>query len=170
MFQLRHKILQMLHDQHATTLQLLERLEDLLRRSRPNNPPAVDEPQVAALLSDLAAVMEHEVGDHFAFEEEHLFPRFSRVSDPGIPLMLGDEHEVIRPLAGRIAEIARTAQADGFTPDNWEEFHRLGAELVEREVFHIQKEEMGFLPALDQILDPEDAETLAETYSKVETG
>ena len=170
MFQLRHKILQVLHDQHATTLQLLERLEDLLRRSRPDNPPPADDPQVAAFLSELAAVMEHEVRNHFAFEEEHLFPRFSRVSDPGIAVMLGDEHEVIRPLARRIAEVARTARAEGFTPAAWEEFHRLGAELVEREVFHIQKEEMGFLPALDQILDPEDAEALAETYSNVESG
>ena len=78
--------------------------------------------------------------------------------------MLGSEHEAIRPLARRLVGLAREAAATGFSAETWAEFHRLGGQLVEREVFHVQKEEMGFLPALDQSLDAEDDSALLATY------
>ena len=111
--------------------------------------------------------MENEIGCHYAFEEEHLFPRFSQLADAGIPMMLQGEHDAIKPLAKRITDLAQGAFANGFNADSWGEFHSFGQELVEREVFHVQKEEMGFLPGLQQMLDPAEDASLVAAYAKL---
>jgi hypothetical protein len=43
-------------------------------------------------------------------------------------------------------------------------FRDAGAELVEREIFHIQKEEMGLLAAISALVDRDTDARLAETY------
>lgn len=165
MYPLHHEVLRMLHEEHLTTLGLLDRLDALLRRLGADTPPSADDAEAASLLSDVVANMLDEADNHFAFEEGHLFPRFSAVAEPGIPAMLQAEHEAIRPLARRLAELAGARGEQGFPADIWREFHRVGRELIEREVFHIQKEEMGFLPAMDQILGSDEAAELVATLS-----
>ena len=54
---------------------------------------------------------------------------------------------------------------NGFEPATWSEFHRQGSEYVERMVSHIQKEEMGLLPALEDVLDDEQDASLFEEYA-----
>ncbi|WP_316977305.1 hemerythrin domain-containing protein [Shumkonia mesophila] len=166
MYQMTHAVLRALHDDHVKTLGLLERFEALLRRIGPDRPPSGSDADATTLLAEMVANMTDEVDHHFAFEEGELFPRFSRVAEPGIPAMLQAEHEAMRSLARRLTELAAGAGAAGFDPAAWAEFHRLGRELVEREVFHIQKEEMGFLPAMDQILQPGEAAELADLYRR----
>ncbi|MCW8836170.1 MAG: hemerythrin domain-containing protein [Rhodospirillales bacterium] len=167
MYDHRLNITRALHNDHLTTLALLEKLETTLRRIGPGNPPEKDDVMVSAILNDIRTVMEAEVTGHFAFEEEHLFPRFAEHVDHGIPMMLQGEHETIRPIAARLRELAIAALENGFDAASWAEFSDVGMELVEREVFHIQKEEMGFLPALDQIIDPEDDGELTMAYAEI---
>lgn len=164
MYQMTHPVLRSLHEDHQRTLALLGRFETLLRKTGDSRPPAAADAEAMHLLSEVLANMKDEIVNHFSFEEDELFPRFSRVAEPGIPTMLEGEHEAMRGLGRRMAELM--PEAGDFEPAAWREFHRLGRELVEREVFHIQKEEMGFLPAMDQILDAEDAAHLAEVYAK----
>ncbi len=168
MYPLHHDVLKMLHEEHLATLGLLDRLDGLLRRLGADTPPAADDGEALDLLAEVAANMLDESTHHFSFEEEHLFPRFSAVAEPGIPAMLQAEHEAIRPLATRLAELAAgVGKGEGAPAADWAELHRIGRELIEREVFHIQKEEMGFLPAMDQILGSEEAAELADTLSGV---
>src|SRR3974390_3066677 len=68
-----NRISQTLHDEHAATVALMERLEQLLARGRRSGPPDKAEGNVVRLLSDLAAGLEAEVERHFAFEEDHIF-------------------------------------------------------------------------------------------------
>jgi len=170
MYALTHAVLRTLHDDHVKTLGLLDRFEALLRRTGPDRPPAGTDAEAAGLLAEVIANMTNEVDHHFAFEEGELFPRFSRVAEPGIPAMLRAEHDALRSLARRLTGLAETAEDGGFEPAAWAEFHRLGRELVEREVFHIQKEEMGFLPAMDQILQPDAAAELEKVYRPTSGG
>ena len=163
-------ILRTLHEEHMATIAMLERLEALLRRQGAASPPASGDKEAAALLGDLVVMLEDEITHHYAFEEKYLFPKFSEHYDPGIPMMLQGEHETIRPLAESAAGLARTAGTGGFTPEAWKEFHELAAEIVEREVFHVQKEEMGFLPALNQVMDPDLEKELSLAYSELKGG
>ncbi len=166
MYRMTKEILQTLHEEHLKTLGLLDRFEGLLRRCGPDAAPSEADGEAAALMAEVVVNMEDEADRHFSFEETYLFPRFSQFADAGIPAMLQGEHEAIRPLSRRLGELAAAAKAEGFTAERWREFHRVGLELVERELFHIQKEEMGFLPALDQMLSSDDAEELAQVYAR----
>ncbi|MEO5336563.1 MAG: hemerythrin domain-containing protein [Magnetospirillum sp. WYHS-4] len=170
MFYLRLPILQTLHEEHMSVLALLERLETYLGKRDAGSPPSAGDGETAALLGDLVASMEGEISHHYSFEEQHLFPRFMELAGPGIPMMLKDEHDSIRPVAKRLADLGRAAQAGAFDAATWKEFHELGLEMVEREVFHVQKEEMGFLPALDQMLPPDAGPALADAYAALKKG
>ena len=169
MYEMNHRILQILHEEHLTTLGLLDRFDSLLKKTGPGSPPDKGNEAVVLLLADVVANMEDEAEGHFDFEEQHLFPRFSQFAEPGIPAMLRAEHDAIRPLARKLVELGGQAKTDGFSAETWREFHQVGREMVEREAFHVQKEEMGFLPALDQMLQADDAAQLAEIYEGLKT-
>lgn len=77
------------------------------------------------------------------------------------------EHELIRPLAARIKELAVLALDGGLDDSTWGEFKTLGMELVEREMFHIQKEEMGLVQGLSYFLDPDTDRELSLRYAEV---
>jgi len=78
--------------------------------------------------------------------------------------MLLGEHEIIRPLANQLVGLARQALEQGFDAQSWAAFREAGLEIAEREVFHVQKEEMGFLPGLEQILDEDESTRLNAAY------
>ncbi|MEW5728037.1 MAG: hemerythrin domain-containing protein, partial [Pseudomonadota bacterium] len=59
------------------------------------------------------------------------------------------------------------APADGFDDASWRDFADAAHELVEREIFHIQKEEMGLLAAISALVDPATDQRLAEAYQGV---
>ncbi len=155
MRQLNLEILNTLHQEHMTTLALLERLETVLRRHPSKKVPSNTDEEVNDVVADVVTVMENEITGHYAFEEEHLFR---------------GEHDTIRPIAKRLTDLARNARDSGFDQETWEEFHTLGQEIVEREIFHVQKEEMGFLPALDHMLDPADDPELVKAYDTLKAG
>ncbi len=166
MFEFELSITKALHRDHQNTLALLERLESEVNRIGPASPPAQDDAAVRTLLTDVKTILEAEVKGHFAFEEEHLFPRFAEHIDPAITNMLAGEHEIIRPLATALVDSAKAALENGFDADGWAKFHADALELVEREVFHIQKETMGFLPALEHIFEEQDDAELSMAYAE----
>jgi hypothetical protein len=70
----------------------------------------------------------------------------------------------MRPLGLRLATLAREASAQGFDQAKWEEFRRVGLELCERMLAHVQKEEMALLPLLDEVMDADSEARLYENY------
>ena len=155
-----------LHADHMMTVRMLENLETALTRIGRKNPPAADDPELSRLLTDLVAIMQSEISSHFGFEEDHLFPRIEEIGDTGMLAILREEHNIIRPLAARITEVVKESRTSGFTPDLWAELYDLGLELAERETFHIQKEEMGFLPLLDQFIEPDEDGALSMAFAE----
>lgn len=154
-----------LHDDHMMTVGMLEKLESTLTRIGPKAPPEGNDPELSRLLTDLTAIMQSEITSHFSFEEEHLFPRAEEFGAGDMVAVLQGEHDIIRPLAGRITEAVKEARTTGFTLDTWPVFYDMGLELAERETFHIQKEEMAFLAMLDQMLDPEEDAELTMAFA-----
>jgi hemerythrin-like domain-containing protein len=162
-----NRISQTLHDEHRATIALMERFEQLLARYRRGSMPPADDRAVVQLLSDLSTGVEAEVERHFAFEETHLFSYLEAMGDSAIGAHLTDEHNAMRPLGHAVAKLAREAAANGFAEPGWEQFRRLGQELCDRMLAHVQKEEMALLPLLDEGMD---AETEARLYQEyVET-
>jgi len=159
-----HRISQTLHEEHRETVALMERLEQLIARHRRALPDVADR-TVARLLSDLSTGVQAEVERHFAFEEARLFGYLAEIGDNEISAHLTDEHNAMRPIGQRVAHLAREGSAQGFDQDRWTELCRLGQELCERMLAHIQKEEVALLPLLDEMLDAETDARLCQDYA-----
>jgi hemerythrin-like domain-containing protein len=153
---------QTLHEEHRATVALMERLELLLAKHRKGAPTG--DAALGQLLADLATGVAAEVQRHFAFEEERLFTYLAEAGDEAIGEHLTDEHASIRPLGVKVAELAGAASAAGFDEQSWQEFRRLGQELCERMLAHVQKEEMALLPLLDECMDADTASRLSQEY------
>ncbi|MDE2335187.1 MAG: hemerythrin domain-containing protein [Rhodospirillales bacterium] len=151
-----------LHEEHMATLALLARLEALLGQHPPAAPPPAAAPMVAALLEDFAAAVGREVATHFAFEERALFPL---LDEPDLTAELAAEHLVLLAAARRLALGADEARAVGFGEEAWRAFHATAGELCSALTAHVEKEEMGLLPALDATLDAETDASLAIDYA-----
>lgn len=154
-----------LHEEHIATISLLNRLEEQIMSHRPGNPPDTGKAEVGKLLGDIVAAVEGEIRGHFAFEEEALFPRLDQFGDGSIGTLLTEEHHVLLPIGERLVTLARAARTNGFDGEAWDEFRRLVGEFIERMIAHIQKEEMGLLPMLDDIIDEEQDGELTTAYA-----
>lgn len=157
----------LLHNDHVATIQTLQTLEGFLTRQTPKRPPDVNDPPVRKMLGNLIATVNSEVGRHFTFEEEHLFPRLADAGEENLGEFLKQEHASILPLANACAEAAAKAMEEGFTEAGWKQFFTDCMELIEREIFHIQKEEMGLLAAISMLIDPETDGELAMTFQSM---
>lgn len=149
----------LLHDEHLATIATLDAVErTLLSRREPPTPGDAEALRVVARLSRMAGP---EIDHHFDFEENHLFSMLIERGDGGMTEVLGEEHEILRE-TGRELVAAASAAETGFTPESWRVYRRLCAEMVERMIGHIQKEEMALLPILEDVLDADvDAELAA---------
>jgi hemerythrin-like domain-containing protein len=147
-----------IHREHLETLGLLERVEAVLAKAKA--PPAAGDTAWARLLSELDANLANEVGRHFDFEQAELFPLLATGGDRDIAQLLAEEHEAILALAERLLPMLRAFSAGG-AGQSWPALREMMLELIERQVAHIQKEEMSLLPVLEDVLEAEqDAELL----------
>jgi iron-sulfur cluster repair protein YtfE (RIC family) len=161
----RRHVSRALHQDHVATIAVLERLEALLGRHRPTQPPSSSDAEAARLMKELIAAVDTEIGPHFAFEEESVFPLLAEAGDREMGAYLVEEHQAILPFARKLVDLAKNGHRAGFAVDAWAQFHATGAELIERLVSHVQKEEMGLLPALDDLLDEESDGRLALEFA-----
>jgi len=167
MLHMNSRIGALLHADHLTTLSTLQGLEELLVRQGAQVPD-LRRPEVRGALGNLVSVVKGEVGRHFGFEENHLFPVLAEAGQVGMTMLLISEHRAILPVAQAAAALAEEALAAGaFEPQAWVEFRGYGLEFCERELFHIQKEEMGLLAAVAALVSPEDDARLAETFQSL---
>jgi hemerythrin-like domain-containing protein len=157
------RIVATLHREHVESIGLLERIEAALARQKANVPPPPGDPAWTRLLSEFAGRMGAETERHFAFEEEKLFPILVERGEDDIVGILREEHDAIRALAVELRADFDAAQG-GFDPGRWGEFRQCVGELVERQVSHIQKEELSLLPVLEDAIDEATDTALAQNY------
>lgn len=130
--------------EHRSALALYGKLEQAIR--------AGDRDAMARVAPALARHLAVEVAHHFDFEERELFPRLAEAGEGDIAELLREEHDAIREVAAELAPLAERGPAALDAP-GLDRFRRLAAELVERQVAHVQKETMALLPMLDDLLD-----------------
>lgn len=157
----------LLHGEHQSTLAALVELETFTSR---RTPPELDETGRAFLLR-LYHLIEADVTDHFTFEETNLFPRLSVVGASFMVEMLQAEHEDIRALAQDLRALIGAFLDDApVSVDHWTQFRTTARDLIDMETFHIQKEEMGLLAALPQVLNDADDAAVAAAHPKHTAG
>jgi hemerythrin-like domain-containing protein len=158
------RVCQALHEEHRATIGLVERIAGLLNRHRRSLPDSGDAATVR-LLNEIPEAMDAGIARHFDFEEGQLFPYLAAAGDVAIGAHLTDEHEVMRQLGRALADLARTGAAGGLDEAGWQAFRRVGEELCNRMLEHVQKEEMVLLPLLEENLDSEADARLYDAYA-----
>ncbi|HPP82840.1 MAG TPA: hemerythrin domain-containing protein [Rubrivivax sp.] len=152
------QVSQALDHEHRASLEHFERVERALVGSGP-------EAEWPALAAALVRQLENEIGRHFDFEEKELFPRMAESGDADMVGLLLEEHHSIRAVAEELLPLAR-ARARGELPAGERaDFKRLGLEMIERMVSHIQKESMSLLPTLEDLLDEDTDRELTFAYA-----
>ena len=159
-----NRITQRLHEEHRATVSLMKRLEALITSQRREAPEATGGSVASHLLREIAGSVESEVKRHFDFEEQSLFSLLEAIGEAAIAAHLTEEHAAMCPLWKQLAALARAAATAGFDEAHWSEFRRVGLELSERMLAHIQKEEMALLPLIEESMDAETEERLYDLY------
>jgi len=158
------QVARMLHEEHTAALSLLQRLSACLSRHGPITPPKNTDHAVARLLSELSSAIETEIRIHFKFEEDSLFPLLDAFGERELMDLYLEEHRVIVSLGDKAAVMARAARTEGFDAPAWASFHSVATAFADRLTGHAEAEEAALLPLLDDLLDMEADERLAETY------
>jgi iron-sulfur cluster repair protein YtfE (RIC family) len=149
-----------LHIEHMRTMEALDALDSLVARRHPPEPS-----EAAEDLERIARGLDEDVTRHFAFEEAHLFPRLHEAGAGFMVDMLTGEHAEIRPLAESVRDTCRALAAGTVAASAWTAFQAEARDLIDRETFHIQKEEMGLLAALAQVLNAAEDADLADRHA-----
>ena len=156
-----------LHEDHRANLDLLGRVELALSRLPRNRLPdgAGPDSELTRLVAALQRQVTQDVERHFVFEETELFTRMVESGDGGIAALLGSEHDAIRDVAAELLPLTQAQAQGSLDAAGWAALARGALELVERQVSHIQKEEMALLPLLEDLLDDETDARLAMAYT-----
>jgi hemerythrin-like domain-containing protein len=153
------QVSQTLDDEHRATLALLGRAEAAFNRAGRE-----DAEERARVARALARFLEDEIGRHFVFEEQVLFPRLVDAGDGDLALLLTEEHVPILQAAAEALPLARLAAAGTIDAPGLQALQRGISELAERLDAHIQKETAALLPVLDDLLDDETDRALVLEY------
>ena len=159
----RRQVSRALDEEHRANLELMGRVEQAFARAARS--AEARDPELARLAASFARHIEGDIGRHFDFEERELFPRLEAAGEGDITGLLADEHRAIREVAAEVLPLARAAAEGTLDNAGWEALKRGTLEMVEREVAHIQKETMGLLPMLDDLLEDETDRELAFGYA-----
>jgi hemerythrin-like domain-containing protein len=153
------QVSRMLDEEHRNVIAMLGKVEQAVARA------SRYDPALAGLIGQFVGSLENDIERHFRFEEEQLFPRMTDHGDGGMVALLTEEHEAIREVAAELLPLATQAAAGAIDEAGWSALRRNAMELIERQVSHIQKETMGLLPAIDDLLDEADDRELAFAYA-----
>jgi hemerythrin-like domain-containing protein len=154
-----------LYEEHAATLQLLERVERVFTGRAGAYPPVAGDGDWAAFARALKSAIEVEVARHFEFEERDLFPRLEEAGDGDLAALLNEEHATIREVAQPLAAMLRQALGEGLQPQQWQTLKTLALEFSERLGSHAQKEDGALLPLLENLLDEDTDRELFGAYA-----
>jgi hemerythrin-like domain-containing protein len=151
----------MLDEEHRATLDLLARVQ----RAAGGDAAALG--LSPALAGALVRSLEHEIGRHFGFEEQQLFPRLHEGGVGDLATLLLEEHGTLNAVAAELLPLARRAAAgEPLAPASAAALRRTALEWAERLEAHIDKETRALLPALDEVLDETADGELALGYAE----
>jgi len=149
-------------------IQLLRRFSDFLASVGADAEPDWSDTNVRQLMCDLEFIFKSEIANHFAIEEQDLFPPFAEQGSEDMVDLFLDEHLEILGLIREVAPIISKAATERATgKGEWKTLFEKGDILVSTLSMHAEKEESGFLPAIDRLMDREHAERVFRRYQEM---
>jgi hemerythrin-like domain-containing protein len=155
---------ELLHREHLETLAVAGELEARVDDRRAG-PIDIGDGADRAQLQALIRIAEVDIGRHYRFEEEVLFPKLAAAGLGPMVEVLVMEHDAVRAIVAPLQATAEAALADGFTKQTWSMFREGVFDLINSVSFHIQKEELGVIRQLATVLGVDADRDLGELYA-----
>ncbi|MBL0211051.1 MAG: hemerythrin domain-containing protein [Holophagaceae bacterium] len=162
----RFEISKRLSREHEDVAALLARLEAFLRTSGIDRQPDWRDAEARRIMGDLRGALRTEIPNHFAIEEQELFPVYAEAGGADMVELLLADHQVILDLAAEIRPMVEKilGSPEGLDQAEWEIFRARCAVFVTELGSHAEKEEFGFIPEVDELLDPAAARHIFDRY------
>ncbi|MDE3246141.1 MAG: hemerythrin domain-containing protein [Acidobacteriota bacterium] len=152
--------------EHLDVTALLARLDKFMHSHSLEHRPDWQNPETRRVLGDLRGALRAEVPNHFAIEEQELFPLYAQEGGSDMVELLLEDHRVILDLADELQPLVDKALSspDGLGQAEWETFRAKGQAFATELCAHAEKEEFGFVPAMDELLDSGTAKRIFDRY------
>jgi hypothetical protein len=162
----QYEISNRLSREHQDVMALLDRFGRFLRAHGPEQQPEWGGAEARRIMSDLKGALAVEIPNHFAIEERELFPLFELDGGGDMVEMLLADHQLILALAREIQPLVERTLSTGIplAQAEWEALRAQGNLFATELTSHAEKEEFGFVPALDELLDPAGAARIHDCY------
>jgi hemerythrin-like domain-containing protein len=152
-----------LDQEHRDSLAMLDRFGRTVAGVPPGSVP--DE-GFASIAKTVARAVAGEVGHHFRFEEEQLFPRLAGAGEGDLVDLLLEEHRTINRTAADLLPLLFSASTGRLDAARFAQLRPLALEFAERLEAHIHKETAALLPAVDAVLDDDTDREIALAYAE----
>lgn len=152
--------------EHQDVTALLLRLEKFIQSHGPDRQPDWQGAEPRRIMSDLKGALRTEVPNHFAIEEQELFPLYAQDGGADMVELLLADHQVILDLVEKIKPLVEKALSspDGLSQTEWETFRTRCNVFVTELCSHAEKEEFAFVPAVDELMDQATAKRIFDRY------
>lgn len=166
---LAFEISKRLSREHQEVIHLLARLQAFLQSSGGTGQPDWRSPEARRVMSDLKGALRTEIPNHFTIEEAALFPVLAQEDGVDLVELLLADHAIILGLAADLAPLVEKTLAapEAVGQAEWERLRALGLALATELTSHAEKEEFGFVPAMDERLDPATAKEILDRYQRM---
>lgn len=160
------EICRRLSREHQEAADLLDRLEKFIQSHGAGRQPDWEGPDTRRIMGDLKGALRTGIPNHFAIEEQELFPLYAQDDGADMVELLLDDHRVILGLADEIRPLVEKALSptEGLDQAEWDSFRAKGNVFVTELASHAEKEDFGFVPALDELMDPGTAKRVLDRY------
>lgn len=166
---LQFEISKCLSREHQDVISLLARLEKFLQASGSHSRPDWQGPEAQRILSDLKGALSTKIPKHFAIEEQELFPLYTEDGGGDMVELLLADHQVILDLTQELLALVEKAlgSPDGLSQPEWDAFRAKGRVFVTELCSHAEKEDFGFVPAMDELMDLATAKRIFDRYQQM---
>lgn len=156
--------------EHEGVTALLGRLEKFLQPYRIEHRPDWQSPDAQRILNDLKGALRTGIPNHFAIEEQELFPLYAEDGGEDMVELLLADHQAILNLVREIQPLVEKALSapDGLSQTEWGTFRAQCHVFVTELCSHAEKEDFGFVPAMDDLLDPATAKLILDRYQQMQ--
>ena len=151
--------------EHKELSHLLQSFRNFLYLHGIGQQPDWSSTHASKLLNDLRTTFGSALPRHFAIEEDELFPLLEGAGLWQLVEILQEDHRLIKKLIGTVKPLLDKAQKNGrLTEQEWQRMWREGDALVTELSDHAEREEIGLMPELEEILEDEQADEIYRRY------
>lgn len=163
----RNVVANCLSREHQEAAHLMRRFGGFLSLHSASSSPDWSQFEARDLAKTLALTLNHEIKQHFALEESSIFPF---MEDEGlgdlVEILLADHKEISKLVLEIEPHLRAAGKGEALSDTDWAFLFRKGNALVTDLIAHIEKEENGLIPLIEESMNESKANEILVLYEE----